>query len=150
MTLQERFIRNLRRFREDLNWTQEQLGSAMGSDRTVIGRYERSSSRMNLERADELARALGVDVRALLESPTTGPIVRRPPGGPVSSRQVGAKVKMMREAEGITQQELGERIGMDRNHISRIEAQGDNVAALQLSTLERLAAALRVKPVDLL
>ncbi|WP_051672717.1 helix-turn-helix domain-containing protein [Caballeronia glathei] len=150
MTLQERFIRNLKRFREDLDWTQEQLGSAMGSDRTVIGRYERSSSRMNLERADELARALGVDVRALLESPTTGEILRRPPGGPVSSRQVGAKVKMMREAEGITQQELGERIGMDRNHISRIEAQGGKVAALQLSTLERLAAALRVKPVDLL
>jgi transcriptional regulator with XRE-family HTH domain len=150
MTLQERFIRNLKRFRVDLNWSQEQLGSAMESDRTVIGRYERSSSRMNLERADELARALGVDVRVLLESPTTGEIVRRPPSGPVSSRQVGAKVKLLREAEGITQQELGERIGMDRNHVSRIEAQGDKVAALQLSTLERLAAGLRVKPVDLL
>ncbi|NYH18775.1 helix-turn-helix domain-containing protein [Paraburkholderia bryophila] len=150
MTLQERFIRNLRRFREDLGWSQEQLGSAMGSDRAVIGRYERSSSRMNLERADELARALGLDVRVLLESPTTGEIVRRPPGAPVSSRLVGAKVKMMREAEGITQQELGQRIAMDRNHVSRIEAQGDKSAALLLSTLERLAAALGVKPVDLL
>lgn len=149
MPLQERFVHNLKRYREQLGCTQEQLGTKLGTDRTVISRYERTSSRMNLERADMLARALDIDVRVLLETPVNKTLVHKPPGKPISSELVGAKVREVRTISALSQREIGDRIGMDRNHLSRIETKGADVAIL-LSTLEKLAQALGVKPTDLL
>ncbi|MFM0121098.1 helix-turn-helix transcriptional regulator [Paraburkholderia sp. RL18-101-BIB-B] len=149
MSLQERFVQNLRRYRVSLGCSQEELGNRLGSDRTVISRYERTSSRMTLERADALARGLDIDVRVLLDTPSDKDIIRVQPGTPVSSETVGEKVRQLRQAEGITQKDLGNRTGMDRNRISQIEASSGKVAALQLSTLERLAAAFGVKPTEL-
>lgn len=151
MSLQERFVQNLRRYREQVQVSQEELGSRLGSDRTVISRYERTSSRMTLERADALARALEIDVRVLLDTPADKRIAHKPPGAPVSSKLVGQNVRSLRTAEKVSQKELGDRIGMDRNHVSRIEAvSGDTTVALQLSTLEKLATAFGIKPSDLL
>ncbi|PVX82412.1 helix-turn-helix domain-containing protein [Paraburkholderia unamae] len=150
MSLQERFIKNLKRYREELGCSQEQLGNRLGSDRTAISRYERTSSRMTIERADALARALDVDVRVLLETPEDHPIAHRPPGSPISSKLVGQNVRDRRTAQHISQKELGDRVGMDRNHVSRIEASTSSAAALQLATLEKLAVAFGIKPTDLL
>ena len=150
MSLQERFVKNLRRYRDELGCSQEELGNRIGTDRTAISRYERTSSRMNLERADALARALDIDVRVLLDTPVDKRFVHRPPGKPVSSKLVGEKVRELRMAEGISQKAAGDRIGMDRNHIGRIEASGGATVVLQLATLEKLARAFGVKPTDLL
>lgn len=105
---------------------------------------------MTLERADALARALDVDVRVLLDTPVDKRIAHKLPGAPVSSKLVGQNVRNLRTEEKISQKELGDRIGMDRNHISRIEASSGSAAALQLTTLEKLAAAFGIKPTDLL
>ncbi|WP_221311822.1 helix-turn-helix domain-containing protein [Paraburkholderia atlantica] len=150
MSLQERFIKNLKRYREAVGCSQEQLGNRLGSDRTAISRYERTSSRMTIERADALARALDVDVRVLLDTPEDRAIAHRPPGAPVSSKTVGQNVRNRRAAAQISQKELGDRIGMDRNHVSRIEGASGSAAALRLSTLEKLASALGIRPTDLL
>jgi DNA-binding Xre family transcriptional regulator len=56
----------------------------------------------------------------------------------------------LHRAEKISQKTLGERVGIDRNHISRIEAPNGPTPPLELATLERLAMALGVKPIDLL
>jgi transcriptional regulator with XRE-family HTH domain len=149
MSLQERFVQNLRRYRLSLGCSQEELGNRLGSDRTVISRLERTSSRMTLERADALARALDIDVRILFDTPIGNEIIRVQPGKPVSSETVGEKVQQLRKAEGITQKDLGDRTGLDRNRISQIEASSGKVAALQLSTLEKLAAAFGIKPTEL-
>lgn len=150
MSLQERFIKNLKRYRESLGCSQEELGNRLGSDRTSISRYERTSSRMTIERADALARALDIDVRVLLDTPEDRPISRKPPGAPVSSQLVGQNVHIRRTTERISQKEFGNRVGMDRNHVSRIEASTSPAAALQLTTLEKLAEAFGIKPTDLL
>jgi DNA-binding Xre family transcriptional regulator len=104
---------------------------------------------MTLERADALARALDIDVRVLFDTPIGNEIIRAQPGKPVSSETVGEKVQQLRKAEGITQKDLGDRTGLDRNRISQIEASSGKVAALQLSTLEKLAAAFGIKPTEL-
>ncbi|MFL9914701.1 helix-turn-helix transcriptional regulator [Paraburkholderia fungorum] len=151
MTLQERFARNLKRYREELGWSQEQLGSMVGSDRTAISRLERQRGKITLQRADTLATAMKIDVRVLLETPTTAPLRHRPPTDPISTAQIGAKVLELRTAEEISQKTLGSRVGIDRNLISRLEAPGQNqLAPVELSTLEKLATALHVKPTDLL
>jgi transcriptional regulator with XRE-family HTH domain len=59
-------------------------------------------------------------------------------------------VRDRRNAEQISQKEFGNRIGMDRNHVSRIEAASGSAAAIRLATLEKLAAAFGIKPTDLL
>ncbi|RDJ98526.1 helix-turn-helix domain-containing protein [Paraburkholderia lacunae] len=151
MTLQERFARNLKRCREELGWSQEQLGSMVGSDRTGISRLERKAGKITLQRAEALATAMEMDVRILLETPVTASLHRRPPGDQTSTAQIGAKVLELRTAEGVSQKTLAARVGIDRNLISRLEAPGENqLAPIELSTLEKLATALRVKPTDLL
>lgn len=37
-------------------------------------------------------------------------------------RKIGAELRAIREAKGITQEQLGERIGMGKDRISKIEA----------------------------
>lgn len=86
----------------------------------------------------------------LLDTPEDRPIARKPPGAPVSSELVGQNVRIRRTTEQISQKEFGDRVGMDRNHVSRIEASTSSAAALQLATLERLAVAFGIKPTDLL
>ncbi|TDF62122.1 XRE family transcriptional regulator [Cupriavidus sp. L7L] len=60
---------------------------------------------------------------------------------------MGAAVRRLREAEDISQRQLGDRVGLDRNHISRIELGTTNIA---LDTLEKVATALGVAATDLL
>jgi transcriptional regulator with XRE-family HTH domain len=150
MTLRERFARNLKRYRVELGWSQERLGNFIGADRTGISRLERTFGNPTLERADALATAMGIDVRVLMDTSVTAPLIRREPTGDVSSAAVGVRLAELRNAEGISQKTLGERVGIDRNHISRIEAPNGPATPLELATLERLATALGVKPTDLL
>ena len=59
----------------------------------------------------------------------------------------GAKVRRLRDAAGLTQEQLGARCGMDLAAISRIER---GLKDTQLSTIVRLAHALDVTPASLL
>ncbi|WP_420715684.1 helix-turn-helix domain-containing protein [Cupriavidus sp. D39] len=59
---------------------------------------------------------------------------------------VGKAVRRHRETQGLSQRELGDRVGLDRNHVSRIEVGTTNIA---LDTLEKMANALGVTAEDL-
>jgi transcriptional regulator with XRE-family HTH domain len=149
-TLRERFATNLKRYRIEMGMSQEQLGSYIGADRTSISRLERTFGNPTLERAEALASALGIDVRVLMTVSVHGTIERRPPTGDVSSAAVGVKVAKLRDAMGLTQKGLGELAKVDRNFISRVEAPHGRATPLELATLEKLAKAFKVHPVELL
>jgi HTH-type transcriptional regulator / antitoxin HipB len=55
------------------------------------------------------------------------------------SMQIGERVRAVREAHGLSQRELAERVGSTQPAIARLEAGGVNPS---LATLERIAAAL--------
>jgi transcriptional regulator with XRE-family HTH domain len=61
-------------------------------------------------------------------------------------KRVAQRVAAIRRAQGVTQEQLAERLGTAPRNIQRIEA-GQN---LTLRTLERVAEALGVDPIDLL
>lgn len=61
--------------------------------------------------------------------------------------QFGATVRRLREAAGLTQEQLGARCEMDLSAISRLERGHRN---LRLDTLVRIARALEVPPATLL
>jgi transcriptional regulator with XRE-family HTH domain len=150
MSLRERFARNLKRYRVELGMTQEELGSFVGADRTGVSRLERTFGNPTLERAVALATAMEIDVRVLMATSVTAKIERRPPTGDISSATVGAKVLELRNAAGFSQKDLGARVGLDRNFISRVESPSGRATPLELASLEKLAVALGVRPVDLL
>lgn len=149
-TLRERFATNLKKYRVQQGMSQEELGSYIGADRTTISRLERTLGNPTLERAEALASGLDIDVRVLMTFSGKGEIERQPPTGDVSSAGVGVNVLKLREKMGLTQKQLGELAGVDRNFISRIEAPHGRGTPLELATLEKLAAAFGVHPVELL
>ena len=64
-------------------------------------------------------------------------------------RQIGAKIAYYRKLTGITQEELANRVCLDRTVINRIE-NGKYNESLSLDTLLDIADALKVKPTMLL
>ena len=64
-----------------------------------------------------------------------------------ATREVGATIRKLREAKGITQDQVASAVGMMRNNISRIEAAKHRPT---LETLERIAKALKVSVAELI
>jgi transcriptional regulator with XRE-family HTH domain len=60
---------------------------------------------------------------------------------------VGAKVRRLREAKGLTQEQLGARCDMDLSYVSRVERGQKDI---QLRTIVRLACALEIQPAELI
>ncbi|MCG2709597.1 MAG: helix-turn-helix domain-containing protein [Thermodesulfovibrionales bacterium] len=59
---------------------------------------------------------------------------------------LGARIKELRKAKGLSQEELSEKVGIDSKHLSRIEV-GKSYPSLD--TLEKIANALNVEIKDL-
>ncbi|WP_223191116.1 helix-turn-helix domain-containing protein [Paraburkholderia panacisoli] len=147
-SLAERFAQNLKWCREELGWSQSELASRAEVDSTLISRIERNLVSVSLDRAARFAQVLGVELSALLDTPKGTKV---PFGihslGTISSAQVMANVKAMREATGLSQSVVAKRATLQRGHISVLE-KGET--KLYLKTLEKLAAALKVTPGQLL
>lgn len=59
----------------------------------------------------------------------------------------GGRIAELRKARGLTQEQLAERLGVDKTTVSKFETAGNDI---RLSTLYRLAEALDVEPGALL
>ncbi len=67
---------------------------------------------------------------------------------PKSTRRVLARrVRSLRKALGLTQEELADRVGLRQAQISELESARNNI---KIDNLHRLAAALGVRPRELL
>jgi len=64
-----------------------------------------------------------------------------------NTREIGATIRKLREAKGVTQAELARAVGMMRANISRVEAAKHRPT---LETMERIAKALKVSVADLI
>lgn len=62
--------------------------------------------------------------------------------------QLGLTIATLRKMRGLSQEQLAERSGVSRTHISNIEA--PNIKAFSLDILYRLADALEVEAYDIL
>jgi len=61
---------NVRRFRQELGWSQERLADEAGLHRTYIGGIEREERNVSLDNIEKLARALCKAVHELIVPPT--------------------------------------------------------------------------------
>lgn len=85
--------------------------------------------------------------RVLHEAEPSYPYFRARLSRTKTTRAVGAVIRKLREAKGITQEELADAVGMMRSNISRIEAAKHRPT---LETMERIAKALKVSVADLI
>lgn len=72
---------------------------------------------------------------------------------PSYGRVFGARLRLLRDIRGITQQRLGEICGLSRNQISNLERNDNNArtpAEPSLSTIYKLSSALMVPPAVML
>jgi DNA-binding XRE family transcriptional regulator len=67
-------------------------------------------------------------------------------GRAMTTHNIGAAIRKLREAKGLTQDQLATSVGVMRSNISRIEAAKHRPT---LETLEKIAKALRVSVADL-
>ena len=68
---------NLRALRVERGLSQERLGLSSGIDRSYVGRVERGTENVTVDRLDQFAAALGVPVRRLFDEPANA---ERPAG----------------------------------------------------------------------
>ena len=62
-------------------------------------------------------------------------------------KRMAIRVKRLREAQGMTQETLAKKAGLSRGYLARLETARQDPT---LSTLEKLARALRLKPSELI
>ena len=70
MDIREVLARNLRKYRRDRGFSQEELAHRAGIDRTYISSLERCKYAASIDVVDNLARVLGVEAADLLQRPT--------------------------------------------------------------------------------
>lgn len=85
--------------------------------------------------------------RVLHESEPSYPYFRARVDQSKNAQQIGNKIRELREAKHITQEDLAKAVGMMRSNISRIEAAKHRPT---LATMEKIAMALKVPVADLL
>jgi DNA-binding Xre family transcriptional regulator len=86
----------------------------------------------------------GTTIRALTDPAFAAHLARE---AEVSARHVGARLQALRKARGLTTQQVGERVGMAQQNLSRIE-QGRH--AVSFPTLEKILAAMGYTLEDIL
>lgn len=67
MDVRGRLARNLRRRREELGWSQEELADQAGLHRTYVSGIERKVRNPTIEIVERLAKAMKLTASALLE-----------------------------------------------------------------------------------
>lgn len=153
------FAEQMRLRREAAKLSQEELGDLVGLDRTAISRIERAHPNVTISRAASIAEALGVEIAQLLKGAETdqvAPTAETLETTPKSSGQDGIdnllqriqrNLKLYRERADLTQRQVADRLGTDRNWVSTIEAGRANIT---LRTIEKFAIALETTPIELL
>lgn len=136
-SLRQTFAQNLRKYRELRGYTQDALAAVIEVDRTAVSRIERLAPNLTVEKVISLGQALDVHPSQLLTSASSEEhqSIRRYSG----VKDVSATVRALRTDMKLSQRQLGDKVGLDRNHVSRIETGEANLA---LDTLERVIKAL--------
>ncbi len=62
MELKKRFGKAVQRIRTAVDISQDELGSRIGGDQAYVSRIESGQQNLTLDKVDEIASALGVDV----------------------------------------------------------------------------------------
>ena len=133
--------------RKELNMSADDLAQCVGKDRSTIFRYENGDiDNMSIALLQPIAEALDVSVGYLLglEENKNSTITN----DNAKKSQLGAKIKKARKAKGLTQDDLGNMLGLKKSAIAKYEH--GRVVNLKQETIKKLCDILDLSPNDLI
>ena len=138
---------NIKLRRKELNMSADDLAQCVGKDRSTIFRYENGDiDNMSIALLQSIAEALDVSINYLLgleenkKSTISDDIVKK--------SQLGEKIKKARKAKGLTQDDLGNMLGLKKSAIAKYEC--GRVINLKQETIKKLCEVLELSPTDLI
>lgn len=139
---------NIRRIRRDAGKTLEDLAVVAGTSAQNFGQYERGERTCGIMQLCYIARILGCTIDDLLEGTECGDVIRpRLPVPAEGAATLGERIRSLRKAAGLTQDELGQRLRVEKSSVSEWES---DKRAPVYSRLQAIAAALNVTVAQLL
>lgn len=139
---------NIRRVRQEAGKTLEDLAVVAGTSAQNFGQYERGERTCGIMQLCYIARILGCTIDDLLESTECGDVIRPRPGNSAEgAATLGERIRCRRQAAGLTQEALAQRLGVVKQTIGNYE-RGEREP--DLTTLRAIADILGVTPTDLL
>ena len=118
----------VRQARKKKGITQDELAKRLGVTRSAVGQFEKKDAHLRDETLKKIAEALDIPVYEF-------------------SLNEGERIKSIRELKGITQKELGEKVGLSEENVSDIENQHSRPSN---SLIIELSKALDVSPLALI
>lgn len=131
--------KRIQRLRKAAGMTQADLATAIGKARAYVGQIETGSRTGSAHTLKRIAEAIGCDLATLLGdvSPDTTAVAER----------LGARLRSIREARGLSLRQLGERMGKAASTLSAVETGNAN---LTVANMLAYADALGVRFSDIL
>jgi len=102
----------IRRARHAQGWTIKQLAEAAGFDFNIVGQWERGDIRAPIHKLDKLAQALNVPLSQLIAANREEDMDYRTDNERRFAKMTGMLIKEYRELKGMSQRELGAKVGM--------------------------------------
>jgi transcriptional regulator with XRE-family HTH domain len=136
------FAGAVRQEREERGWTLQQLAERAGLSVSYLSEIEQGKKRPSLKVARRLSRTLGL--------PPTVVFSGSPPeenGRPAEQVSLGARLRLAREARGLTLETVAQEVEISASYLSQIER---DLTPPAVATLRRLADLLQVTPGQLL
>ena len=122
--------KNLKRERQKIGITMEELAKQVGVTQAQISFYERNINKPSIEKLEALARALNIPISKLLDEDVTLSIG-------VIDMTIGKRLRKIRVEQGLTTVELGMRANISQGMISRIENDRANPTIDKVVSLAR-------------
>lgn len=97
---------NIRRIRKEKGLTQQQLGELLNMTQAAIGQFEKDKTSPKIDTINKIASALGVSATDII--------------GDLQTSQ-GERIRIIRKSFGLTLEEFGERLGVKKGAISKLE-----------------------------
>ena len=132
--------------RIELNLSADDLAESIGKDRSTIFRYENGNiDNIPVSILYPLAKVLKTSVSYFLEQEDTDMDVY---DENEEINQLGSKIKRARKAKGLTQEELGNLLGVKKSAIAKYE--NGRVINLKQDIIKKLCDVLELSPADLI
>ena len=132
------FKDRLKNLRLNRGLSQAKLADMLDVSSSLIGLYETGKRKPSYEKIEYLASVFGVSVDYLMGKADESE---------VNQMNFGEKVKELRRSKGLTQEALGEIIGVKKSAINKYEK--GRVVNIKRDNLQKLADALGVRSADL-
>ena len=130
------FALNLRKYMEQKGKSRKDIANELAISYTTVTEWVVGKKYPRIDKIERLAAYFGIKKSDLIESNEMIPM------------DIGGKIRLARLAKGMTQEELGKRLGVQKSAIAKYES--GRVVNIKRSTLRKIPEILDIRPTELI